>query len=143
VEFVDPRYNESLEAEAGEQYGIQPVPFQVAGRYEASVVNSYFHILVRYGDQFEILDFRRLVEVQPGVGGGPPEVRLANLEYTLTSTIKKVVQGFQSVGTVLEHIRKPSLLPLSHPGIFQRTSQKSLKSSPRRQKNWFRDRTIL
>ena len=52
VSFVDPKFDEELEAEANQQYGIKPVPFQVAGRYESSVVNSYFNILIKYGDFF-------------------------------------------------------------------------------------------
>ena len=41
-----------------------PTPFQVAGRYEASVINSYFDILIRYGDQNVVLSFSDLIEVQ-------------------------------------------------------------------------------
>ncbi|MCI5147493.1 MAG: ABC transporter permease, partial [Candidatus Electrothrix sp. AR3] len=58
VEFVDPAENPALEQEAGQEYGIRPVPFQTASKYQASVTNSYFDILIRYGDQFEVLGFR-------------------------------------------------------------------------------------
>jgi len=101
------------------------------------VVNSYFHILVRYGDQFEVLDFRRLVEVRPGTGGGPPEVRLANLEYTLTAAIKKVVQGFQSVGSVLEHIRKAELIAIVSSANLPENLKDVPEIIPRRPKSWF------
>lgn len=64
VSFVDPKYDEAMEAEANQLYGIKPIPFQVAGRYEASVVNSYFHLLIKYGDQFVTLSYSDLIEVQ-------------------------------------------------------------------------------
>ncbi len=108
VEFVDPRFDEKAEIEANQQFNIQPIPFQVAGRYEAAVVNSYFHILVKYGDQYEVLDFRDLIEVEPRADG-PPDVRLRNLEYDLTRTIKKVVYGFMSIGNIFEKIKQAEL----------------------------------
>ena len=58
VEFIDPQEHPQLEQEANEKYGIKPVPFQFASKYQASVVNSYFNILIQYGDQYQILDFR-------------------------------------------------------------------------------------
>ena len=42
VEFVDPRDDPRQEEEAASHYGIRPVPFQIASKYQASVVNSYF-----------------------------------------------------------------------------------------------------
>ncbi len=70
-------------ARGNQTYGIQPSPFQVAGRYEASVINAYFDVLVRYGDQSEVLNFRDLIEVQAD-RSGEPDVRFRNLEYDLT-----------------------------------------------------------
>lgn len=104
VDFVDPKYDPAQEAEANQQYGIKPVPFQVAGRYEASVVNSYFNILIKYGDQHVILGFNDVIEVQPRADG-QIDVRLRNLEYDLTKSIKKAVFGFQSLGTIFEKIK--------------------------------------
>ncbi|MDQ3250206.1 MAG: Gldg family protein, partial [Chloroflexota bacterium] len=105
-EVIDPLQNPELEAEANQTYGIQPVPFQVADRYQASVINSYFDILVRYGDQDVVLSFRDLIEVEPRADS-TVDVRLRNLEYDLTSAIKKVVYGFQSVESVLAAIQEP------------------------------------
>ncbi len=96
VEIVDPSENEELEAEANQIYGIRPSPFRISDRYEASIINSYFDILVRYGDQHVTLGFDDLIEVQPRATG-LPEVRLRNLEYDLTRSIKKVVYGFQTL----------------------------------------------
>jgi len=109
VSFVDPKYDPEAEAEANQLYGIKPVPFQVAGRYEASVVNSYFHILVKYGDQHVTLGFNDIIEVEQRPDGRL-DVRLRNLEYDLTKSIKKVVYGFQSLATVFEKIDKPITL---------------------------------
>ncbi|MCB0125096.1 MAG: hypothetical protein KDE58_22730, partial [Caldilineaceae bacterium] len=86
-------------------------PFQVSGRYEASVINSYFDILVRYGDQNVVLNFQDLIEITPNPTGSI-DVRLRNLEYDLTSAIKKVVFGFQSVGSVLAALSEPVELTL-------------------------------
>ncbi len=105
VSFVDPKYDEKLEAEANQQYGIKPVPFQIAGRYEASVVNSYFHVLIKYGDQFVTLGFDDLIEIQRRKDG-QLDVSLRNLEYDLTKSIKKVVYGFQSIATVFDKVNK-------------------------------------
>ncbi|MFW8601891.1 Gldg family protein [Desulfobacterota bacterium M19] len=109
VSFVDPRYDEKMAAEADQEYGIKPVPFQVEGRYGASVVNSYFNILIKYGDQHVVLGFNDLIEIQRR-GDGRVDVRLRNLEYDLTKSIKKVVYGFQSLGDVFARLKKPMIL---------------------------------
>jgi ABC-2 type transport system permease protein len=96
VEVVDPSKDEKLEDEAKELYNITSVPLSFASRTERSVLNAYFHILVAYGDQHEVLTFNDLIEVKP-VGVGDVQVGLKNLEYDLTRTIKKVTTGFQSV----------------------------------------------
>jgi ABC-2 type transport system permease protein len=111
LEIVDPTKNPELEAEANQTYGIRPQPFQVAGRYETSIINSYFDILIRYGDQNVVLNFSDLIEVEAG-RGGDIEVRLRNLEYDLTSSIKKVVYGFQSVEAVLAALESPAQMTL-------------------------------
>ena len=111
AEVIDPANDEALETEANQTYGIQPVPFQVTGRYEASVINSYFDILVRYGDQDIVINFQELIEISPN-RDGTVDVRLRNLEYDLTSAIKKVVYGFQSVESVLAALSAPVQLTL-------------------------------
>jgi ABC-2 type transport system permease protein len=111
VEIVDPLKDPDKEAEANQTYGIQPTPLQAADRYGASVVNAYFDILVRYGDQNEVLNFRDLIEVQPSPNG-QVEVRLRNPEYDLTRAVKKVVYGFQSVDAVLAAMKEPVKLSL-------------------------------
>jgi ABC-2 type transport system permease protein len=126
VEMVDPTMDPDKEIEANQTYGIQPTPFQVAGRYESSVVNSYFDVLVRYGDQNTILSFRDLIEVQQS-RDGRTEVRFRNLEYDLTRAIKKVVYGFQSIDNVLATMSEPVKLFLV---ITPATLPTALKDAP-------------
>lgn len=106
VEVLDPRDNEELEAEANQVYGIRPTPFRIAGRYEDTVISSYFDILIRYGDQYEVLSFDDLIEFKPA-GGGQVDIGLRNLEYDLTSAIKRVVSGFQSLDSLFSRLENP------------------------------------
>ena len=108
LEIIDPAKDPDKEAEANQTYGIRPTPFQVAGRYETSIINSYFDILIRYGDQNAVLNFRDLIEIEPRRDG--IDVRLRNLEYDLTSSIKKLIYGFQSVDAVLAALDVPAEL---------------------------------
>ena len=106
LEIINPAEDPEKELEAYQTYGIRPTPFQIAGRYESSVINSYFDILIRYGDQNAVLGFDDLIEVELR-RDGMPDVRLRNLEYDLTRSIKKVVYGFQSVDAVLAALAEP------------------------------------
>ncbi|MGD8908915.1 MAG: Gldg family protein, partial [Chromatiales bacterium] len=100
VEFIDPQQHPELEREANEKYAIKPVPFQFASKYQASVVNSYFNILIRYGDQHEVLGFRDLIEVK-AQSETDLDVELRNPEYDITQSIKKVLYAYQGSG---EHL---------------------------------------
>ncbi len=111
VEIVDPVRDAEKETEANQTYGIQPTPLQTADRYGASVVNAYFDVLIRYGDQSEVINFRDLIEIQP-YRNGQVDVRLRNLEYDLSRAIKKVVYGFQSIDALLASIQEPVKLTL-------------------------------
>jgi ABC-2 type transport system permease protein len=111
AEVIDPRDNEALEEEANQVYGIRPTPFRISGRYEDSVINSYFDVLVRYGDQSIVLGFQDLIEIEQ-VGNFQIEVKLRNLEYDLTRSIKKVVYGFQSLDAVFAGMAEPANLTL-------------------------------
>jgi len=106
VEFIDPMEEPELEREAGERYGIRPVAFQTASKYQAAVVNSYFDLLVQYGGQHEKLSFRDLIEIKDP-GAGDLEVRLRNPEYDLTRTIKKLLYGYRGGGDIFQGLTKP------------------------------------
>jgi ABC-2 type transport system permease protein len=106
LEFIDPLENPELEKEAGEKYGIQPVAFQTASKYQAAVVNSYFDIVVQYGDQHEKLGFRDLIEVKVQ-SETDIDVDLRNPEYDITRAIKKVLQAYQGSGQLFDNIAQP------------------------------------
>lgn len=106
VEFIDPMEQPELEREAGERYGIRPVAFQTAGKYQAAVVNSYFDLLIQYGGEYETLGFRDLIEVKDP-GRGDLEVRLRNPEYDITRSIKKLLYGYRSGGDIFARLTKP------------------------------------
>ena len=103
VEIVDPLQNPKLEAEANQQYGIRPVPFQTSSKYQASVTNSYFDILVKYGDEHATLSYRELIEIKQRQGS-EPNVELRDPEYELTRAIKKVLNTYRGGGNVLSGI---------------------------------------
>jgi ABC-2 type transport system permease protein len=111
VEIVDPLQDPDKEIEANQTYGIQPTPLRADDRYGASVVNAYFDILIRYGDQNAKLNFRDLIEVESHRDGSF-DVRLRNLEYDLTRAIKRVVYGFQSIEALLAAMEEPVKLTL-------------------------------
>lgn len=106
VELIDPMDEPDLEAEAGERYGIRPVAFQTASKYQAAVVNSYFDLLIQYGGEFETLGFRDLIEVKDP-GEGELEVRLRNPEHDITRTIKKLLYGYQGGGDIFQRLTRP------------------------------------
>lgn len=98
VEFVDPHADQAIEEEAARKYGIRPIPFQMASRHESGVVNSYFHIVLTYGDQNETLDFQDLIEVKSS-SSGDLDIVLKDPEYAITSTVKKVLASFRTGGS--------------------------------------------
>jgi ABC-2 type transport system permease protein len=111
IEVVDPRDDEEIEAEASRSYGIHPNPFAVAERHGAGVVNSYFTILVRYGDEFVTLGFDDLVQTERRPTG-QLDIKLRDLEYDLTRAIKRTVDGFQNQGAVFSALEEPLNLTL-------------------------------
>ncbi len=106
VEFVDPHEDQAIEEEAASKYGIQPVPFEMASKYQASVVNSYFDILVAYGDQHVVLNYRDLIDVKVR-GERDLDVILKNPEYAITRSIRKVLTEYQAGGNPFETLNRP------------------------------------
>ena len=103
VEFVDPAKEPGLESEANSRFGIRPVPFQTSSKYQASVTNSYFNILVQYGDEFQTLGFRDLIEVKQA-GETNLNVNLRDPEYEITRAIKKALEGYRGSGDIFSGI---------------------------------------
>jgi ABC-2 type transport system permease protein len=103
IEFTDPVTDLQTEEEANQKYGVRPIPLQVADRYQSAIVNSYFHILVGYGEEFEVLNFQDLIETR-AQGDKDFEIVLRNPEYDLTRSIKKVLNNFRSGGNIFDSI---------------------------------------
>ncbi|MBI9047273.1 MAG: Gldg family protein [Anaerolineaceae bacterium] len=110
AEVVDPIQDPEIEAEALQSYGIRPNPFQISDRHEATLVNAYFSILVRYGDQSVVLNYSDLIDIS--TTAERTEIQLDNLEYDLTRSLKKVVYGFQSIDAILAQLDEPVHLTL-------------------------------
>lgn len=106
VEFIDPTSDRAAADEAAAKYGVRPVPFRTANRYQASVVNAYFDIVVAYGDQFEHLGFQDLVEVKAR-GERDLDVALRNPEYEITRSIHKVVDQYRAGDDPFAHLDQP------------------------------------
>jgi ABC-2 type transport system permease protein len=106
VEFIDPADHPELEQEANERFGILATPFQVADRHQASLVNSYFNILVQYGSEHQVLGFKDLIEVNTKANSAA-DVQLRNPEYDITRAIKSVLFNYQMGGDLFERIDQP------------------------------------
>lgn len=106
VEIIDPLEEPQLEQEAGQKYGIEPVAFQVADKYQSSLVNSYFNLLIRYDGQFRTLDYEDLIDVKMR-SETDIDVRLRNPEYDITSAIRRVLSEQRSGSALFDSIGKP------------------------------------
>lgn len=109
VEIVDPIDYPEIEEEAGRRFSIQPVPFQTQSKYGSSVTNSYFDILILYGDQFETLDFNDLIEVK-ATGDTGLDVELRNPEYDITRAIKRTLSAYRATGDLIASLPAPATL---------------------------------
>lgn len=89
IEFIDPLMQPKFEQEAGVEYGIRPVSFETESKYQSSIINTYFNILISYGDQYEVLNYKDLVELK--ASAGKHEIDLENPEYQITRAIMSVV----------------------------------------------------
>ncbi len=108
VETLDPSKDEALERELGESYGVRSYPFRVSGRHEQSVVNSYFHVLLRYGDKHELLTWEDLIDVE--VSDTDIDVRLRNIEYDVTRAIRKLSQEFTTTEALFDRYQGTATL---------------------------------
>lgn len=106
VEVVDPTRDRAAEEEAASRYGIRPVPFQTADRYQAAVVSSYFDVVIAYGDQYETLGFQDLIEVK-AYSEDHVDVVLKDPEYAITRAIRKVAGAYQAGGNLFENLTRP------------------------------------
>ena len=106
VEMIDPGEDREAEEEAGSRFGVSSTPFEFSSKYETGIVNAYFALVVKYGDQYERYSFSDLIDVVP-LPDGDIEIKLRNLEYDLTRAIKKTVSGFRGTAAVFSQIEGP------------------------------------
>lgn len=105
VEIFDPTRDRDAEEEAASRYGVRPVPFQTADRYQAAVVSSYFDLVIAYGDQYERLGFQDLIEVK-AYSQDDLDVVLKDPEYAITRAIRKVTGAYQAGGNVFDNLAR-------------------------------------
>lgn len=105
VEIIDPTRDRDAEEEAASRYGVRPVPFQTADRYQAAVVSSYFDLVIAYGDQYERLGFQDLIEVK-AYSEDDLDVVLKDPEYAITRAVRKVAGAYQAGGNVFENLAR-------------------------------------
>lgn len=106
VEIIDPTERPEMEDDANNRFGIKPTPFRVNDRHQAALVNSYFDVLVQYGDRHKVLGFNDLIEVK-FQGDTDIKVQLRNPEYDVTRVIKNVLYEFQSTGDIYARLKSP------------------------------------
>ncbi|MEH6590391.1 MAG: Gldg family protein [Halioglobus sp.] len=106
IEFIDPALNPEMEREANERFGIHATPFQISDRYQSALVNSYFDLLIQYGDEYQTLGFSDLIEVKTD-NANEPEVLLSNPEFDISRAIKRVLYNYQVSGNIFESIDQP------------------------------------
>ncbi len=75
VEYIDPKSDEDIEQELA-IIGIPQLQFNALEKDRLQVVNGYFGLVIKYGDKTEII---------------PVIQDTKNLEYNITSAIKKVI----------------------------------------------------
>ncbi|MFK7830082.1 MAG: Gldg family protein [Congregibacter sp.] len=109
VELINPAEDAAAEREANEEYGIAATPFQIADRYQSALVNAYFNVLVKYGDEHETLGFSDFIEVKTALGG-QPEVVLRNPEFDITRAMRDVLYRYRSGGELFDQIKSPVTL---------------------------------
>lgn len=109
VEIVDPTTRPELEDEANNVFNIRPTPFRVSDRHQAALVNSYFNVLIQYGDENQVLGFNELIEVR-NMDDTEMDVRLRNPEYDITRRIKTALYAYQSGGNIFDNVDTPITL---------------------------------
>jgi ABC-2 type transport system permease protein len=90
-----------IQDRASDQFGVKPVGIQMQTSDEETVRNTYFSVVVAYGDQFQRFDQSELYRIVQVGAGLDIRVELQNVEYLVAKAIYKVVRGFQSIGAAL------------------------------------------
>lgn len=99
VEWDELKDDDPLRKRAVDEFGVKAVPIPVQTADEDTIRNTYFSVVVSYGDQFERFDAAQLWRVV--AAGQDIVVELENVEYLVAKAINKVLRGFNSVGAAL------------------------------------------
>lgn len=108
VEFIDPMHAPEFEEEAGVKYRIRPVSFHSESKYQASVINTYFNVLIEYEDQYQVLGYKDLVDLK--ASAGKHEVDLNNPEYQITRAILSIAAKANRQINSFENLTDPLIL---------------------------------
>ena len=74
-------------------------------RQSTQIVNSYFNIVVQYGDKHEVLSFNDLIEIKFD-GLKEPDVKLRNPEYDITRSMKKAMHSFNNTDNLFATLKE-------------------------------------
>lgn len=110
TEILDPSEDDDLADLLLQEFGVRPVPMPAADRNETRIVNSWFHVLLRYGNKHAMVPFTDLLEVD--TSGDQLTVRLRDPEYDITKAIKRVTQDFASAESLVHQLPEGSRLVL-------------------------------
>ena len=105
-EIIDPGADEQAEEEATGRYGVRSTPFRLASKFETGIVNAYFALVVKFGDQYVRYGFEDLIAIEP-LPDGDVDVRLRNLEYDIARAIRKVTASFRSTEELFDRLDQP------------------------------------
>ncbi|HYC78429.1 MAG TPA: Gldg family protein [Planctomycetota bacterium] len=93
------RADKATQDRALNEFGVKPLAIPMQTAEESTVRNTYFALVVAYGDRFERYEGGQLWRVVPL--GQDVSVELENVEYLVAKSVNKVVRGFHSVGAAL------------------------------------------
>jgi ABC-2 type transport system permease protein len=109
----DPNQDDKLKRGLMMHYGVEPVGMIEKTAEARAVIQTYFHIIIRYGDKFQVLGTKQLVEQHNDENGA--HFSLRNLEYAVSRGIRDLFHQFQNFESVFSRIDKPLVLRLYYP----------------------------
>jgi len=109
----DPNQDEDLKRRLMIHYNIMPFALIENTSKKRSVIQTYFHVIVRYGDRFQILTKNQLVEQRHDENGVQHSLR--SFEQQLSRSIRNLFNQFQNFESVFSHLKDPLQVKLYYP----------------------------
>lgn len=103
LEFIEPDKQQSLEQQAIDELGLRSASPQSYERQQSSWMNDYFHILLNYGSEHEVLKISDLIEVR-STSTALTELQLRKPEYQLSRAIRDALYHHQLGGDLFADI---------------------------------------